>query len=311
MLFFFYVYFVNNLLRTYISSINFYLTIKLDDNTSPNKQLLMKQLSTLVFCLFFANINAQSINVEKLEDDPRKYNKTVLTFGLYSATSFLSGPTGDGYGLGFSGMHVLNDDIDIYGNFGIALYAVDIEPYVQYYLFERQTKRRMSTLIGQSYTGAARVSTYLRTDQQYLMRLGARGGFHHINRRVDNSFNINDIGGYTVGSLFVGAVFNGRRGGSFNAEDVGLIKFATDFNIFADVLLPVLTNNNLPGDNDLFTSGLGWRIGANQRGKSRLFGSSFIFTTYQFEIGQYADMFVSGDSRPVTARIFLGIGFGL
>ena len=48
----------------------------------------MKQLFTLVFCLFFANLSAQSINVEKLEDDPRKYNKTVLTFGLYSFISF-------------------------------------------------------------------------------------------------------------------------------------------------------------------------------------------------------------------------------
>ncbi len=271
----------------------------------------MKQLFTLVFCLFFANLSAQSINVEKLEDDPRKYNKTVLTFGLYSSTSFLLGPTGDGYGLGLSGMHVLNDDIDIYANFGIAFNAIDIEPYVQYYFFEQLIKRRMLTLIGQSYSGNTRVNTYLRTDQEYLMRLGARGGFHHINRRTGETFNFDERGGYTIGSLFVGAVFNGRRGGSFNAEDLGLIKFATDLNIFADVMLPLLTNNNLPGDNESFTSSLGWRIGANQRSKSRLFGSRFFFASYQFEIGQYADMFVSGDSRPLTARIFLGIGLGL
>ncbi len=271
----------------------------------------MKQLSTLVFCLLFATAHAQSINVEQLEDDPRSHQRNVLTFGIFTSNQFGSGLSGDAYGLGVSGMYIINDDLDIYANLGVGFNALDIEPVAQYFFYDQQMRRRMLTLIGSSYN----TNTYLRTDQEYLMRLGVRGGFHYLIKSpgfFEDGFQWTTAdGNTTVGSLFFGGVFNGRRAGKLNAEGVGLIKFATDANYFADVMLPVVTASKLPGGNDALTSGLGWRVGANNRVKQKLIGNASYFFSYQLEIGQYADLFVEGsDTRPLSIRVFAGIGFG-
>lgn len=276
----------------------------------------MKHLYSYIVGLIFLGQTAfaQSINVEHLEDNPRDYPKTVVTVGVYTNAALSFSFDANEYstaGVSVSGMHVFNDDLDIYANVGIGLGSstLDVEPYVQYYFYERQMKRRYSTLIGSNpYT-----NTYLRTQQEQLIRIGGRGGYHHLNRgftEFDLDENSNDpiTSSFTTGSLFVGAVLNGRRCGKYNAEGVGLVDFANDINIYVDVMAPIISFDNTLGSNS-YNTNLGWRIGLNNRVQANI-GSFKFFISYQGEVGRFSDFVLDDTQRATTIRAFAGFGFG-